>query len=156
VIKFGGTSVGSGEAFVRAAGIAADAANGGQPVAVVVSAMSRTTDSLVRLAAEGGDPKALRDSLADRHHAAAREAVSAENLAAVRERLDGLLDGFLGLVEAPYPGAVARRDAISSFGERLSSVVLAGAIRSQGVAASVVAEDPIATDDHFGEAEVHV
>src|SRR5215211_2802288 len=46
VIKFGGTSVGGGAQFVRAATIAAEAA-GNNPVAVVVSAMSGTTDTLL-------------------------------------------------------------------------------------------------------------
>lgn len=156
VIKFGGTSVGSGEAFVRAAAIAAGATSDGRPVAVVVSAMSRTTDTLVRLASEAkpGDAEALRDALLERHLSAAREAVDPERLPAVERRLRDLLGGFPALVGAEYPNGRARRDAISSFGERLSSVVLAGAISSAGVPASVVAEDPIATDDRFGEAEV--
>ena len=46
VIKFGGTSVGGGAAFKRAAYIAADAARG-RPVAVVVSAMSGVTNLLL-------------------------------------------------------------------------------------------------------------
>jgi aspartokinase len=49
VIKFGGTSVGSGAAFLRAASIAAEAARN-RPVAVVVSAMAGTTDALLGLA----------------------------------------------------------------------------------------------------------
>lgn len=49
VIKFGGTSVGKGAAFLRAARIAAGTAENG-PVAVVVSAMSGTTDALLGLA----------------------------------------------------------------------------------------------------------
>lgn len=46
VIKFGGTSVGDGEGFVRAARIVSGAA-GERPVAVVVSAMSGVTDALL-------------------------------------------------------------------------------------------------------------
>jgi aspartate kinase len=39
-------------------------------------------------------------------------------------------------------------------GERLSSVILAGAIHARGTPAQAVADHPIATDAHFGEAEV--
>jgi aspartate kinase len=157
VIKFGGTSVGSGEAFGRAAAIAAGAAQGGRPVAVVVSAMSGTTDALLRFVSGGdGGVDGLCDALTDRHLEAAREAVSAGLLPLVEERLRALIGAFPDLVRAPYPSAAARRDAVSSFGERLSSVVLAGAMSSAGVPASVVAQDPIATDAHFGEAEVDV
>ena len=46
VIKFGGTSVGDGACFSRAAGIAIEAARD-RPVAVVVSAMSGITDTLL-------------------------------------------------------------------------------------------------------------
>nr|MBA3388579.1 aspartate kinase [Rubrobacter sp.] len=49
VIKFGGTSVGGGAQFIRAATIAADAARN-RPLAVVVSAMSGTTDTLIGFA----------------------------------------------------------------------------------------------------------
>ncbi|MBA2619155.1 MAG: aspartate kinase, partial [Rubrobacter sp.] len=50
VIKFGGTSVGGGAAFSRAASIAAEASRG-RPVAVVVSAMSGVTNLLLGHAA---------------------------------------------------------------------------------------------------------
>ena len=169
VIKFGGTSVGGGAQFVRAATIAADAASE-RPLAVVVSAMSGVTDTLLGFARNTfgildngrssmndgiGDAVAqLRRSLADRHLEAAREAVSEEYLPGVEERLEWVLDQLVDAVEAPAANPAARKARIAVFGERLSSVILAGAIRSRGVRAAVVAEDPIATGPEFSASEV--
>jgi aspartate kinase len=169
VIKFGGTSVGEGAAFLRAAGIAADAAKN-CPVAVVVSAMAGTTDTLLGLAktAAGSTPRTLTGgtregtlaellrSLADRHLRATREAVPGELLPEVEERLRNVLDRLMEVVNAPMGNSAMRRDAIASFGERLSAEILAGAISGLGVPAASVSGDPIATDDRFGEAEVLV
>ncbi|MCD6054411.1 MAG: aspartate kinase [Rubrobacteraceae bacterium] len=159
VIKFGGTSVGGGAQFVRAARIATEAA-GDNPVVVVVSAMSGTTDTLlgyarmssgwVRRALEnethGASIAELRRILAERHLLAAREAVAAEHLPGVEGRLVDLLGELEDVMGA--------RDEIAVYGERLSAEILAGAISSQGVPAGVGAADPIATDTRFGEAEV--
>lgn len=159
VVKFGGTSVGDGACFVRAARIAAEAARD-RPVVVVVSAMGGTTDALLRRAkmavgAPHEEPVAeLRGALAERHLRAAREAVTADRLPAVEERVLGLLDELVEAVEAPFTNPRARRDRIAVFGERLSAEILAGAISSQGAPAATVSEDPIATDATFCEAEI--
>ena len=158
VVKFGGTSVGDGARFGRAARIAAEASRD-RPVAIVVSAMDGTTDTLLRYAkmaagAAGECVCELREALADRHLEAAREAVAAEHLPAVEERVLGLLDELVEAILATSPNPKARKDRIAVYGERLSAEVLAGAIKGQGVPAAVVAGDPIATDARFGEAEV--
>jgi aspartate kinase len=167
VIKFGGTSVGSGAAFARAAAIAAEAARS-RPVAVVVSAMSGTTDTLLGHADATGGRKGrtltgatrgasvaeLHRSLAERHLRAAREVVSPEHLPAVEKRLRVLLEDLMeasdGLVENP----AARRAGIAVYGERLSAEILAGAVKSLRVPAGAVERDPIATDAAFDGAEV--
>jgi aspartate kinase len=158
IIKFGGTSVGGGAEFVRAARIAAEAAEK-RPVAVVVSAMGGTTDTLlgyarmssgwVRQTLEQGTHEAsvaeLRRALAERHLLAAREAVE-----------PGRLPELEAVIEAPSENLKARRDEIAVYGERLSAEILAGAISNQAVPASAVEADPIVTDGNFGEAEVDV
>jgi aspartate kinase len=165
VIKFGGTSVGGGAEFVRAASIAAEAA-GNRPVAVVVSAMSGTTDTLlgyagmssgwVRQTLEQETHEAsvseLRRALAERHLRAAREAV--DRLPEVEGRIVDLLCELEEAIEAPSDNLKARRDEIAVYGERLSAQIMAGAISARGAPASAVAADPIATDRNFGEAEV--
>ncbi|MDQ3316540.1 MAG: aspartate kinase [Actinomycetota bacterium] len=160
VIKFGGTSVGSGAAFSRAAAIAAEAARE-RPVTVVVSAMSGVTNLLLGHAAGGADPnangaasQALRETLEERHLQAIREAVVPERRAEVEGRVLGLLDGLVEAVRRPAEGVKARRAGIAVFGERLSAEVLAGALVKAGVRGEVVGADPIATDRRFDEAEV--
>ncbi|CAA9402421.1 MAG: Aspartokinase [uncultured Rubrobacteraceae bacterium] len=158
VIKFGGTSVGGGAAFGRAASIAAEAA-GQRPVVVVVSAMSGVTNLLLGHAAgaaDSGGAEELREALAERHLRAIREAVAPERRPAVEERILGLLDDLVETIERPGESIKARRAGIAVFGERLSAEVLAGAMANAGAAAEVVAADPIATDRRFDEAEVDV
>ena len=169
VIKFGGTSVGGGAQFVRAARIAAGAA-ANNPVAVVVSAMSGTTDTLlgyarmssgwVRQTLEQETHEAsvaeLRRVLAERHLLAAREAVEPGRLPEVEGRIVDLLGELEAVIEAPSENLKARRDEIAVYGERLSAEILAGAISNQAVPASAVEADPIVTDGTFGEAEVDV
>ena len=160
VIKFGGTSVGGGAAFSRAASIAAEAARG-RPVAVVVSAMSGVTNLLLGHASGVVDPdgtaaEELREALAERHLRAIREAVAPERRAAVEKRVSELLDELVEEIRCPSGGVKARRAGIAVFGERLSAEVLAGAIAKAGAPAEVVAADPIATDRRFDEAEVDV
>ena len=164
-MKFGGTSVGGGAEFARAARMVADEARK-RPVAVVVSAMSGTTDTLLGYAestnitatrtstgaTREGSLAELHRTLAERHLAAARHAVSEDHLAQVEERIYELLGELLDAI-ASEGGAEARRSRIAVFGERLSACILAGAIESAGVSAAV-AEDPIATDGDYLEAEV--
>ena len=160
VIKFGGTSVGGGAAFSRAASIAAEAARD-RPVAVVVSAMSGVTNLLLGHASGVVDPdgtaaEELREALAERHLRAIREAVAPERRAAVEKRVSELLDELVEAIRCPSESVKARRAGIAVFGERLSAEVLAGAIAKAGASAEVVAADPIATDRRFDEAEVDV
>jgi aspartate kinase len=167
VIKFGGTSVGDGAAFARAAAIAAEAARE-RPVAVVVSAMSGTTDTLLGYADATGGRKGrtltgatregsvaeLYRSLAERHLRAAREVVSPEHLPAVEEHLRALLADLVEAFDGLNKNPAARRAGIAVHGERLSSEILAGAIKSRGTPAAAVERDPIATDSAFDGAEV--
>jgi aspartate kinase len=167
VIKFGGTSVGDGARFSRAAGIALEAASD-RPVAVVVSAMSGTTDALLGYAdattgrsgrtSTGatceGSVAELHRALSERHLRAAREAVSAEYLPEVERRLLALLKDLVRTLDEPLENPAARRAGIAAHGERLSAEILAGAIRSAGAPAAVVAEDPIATNAGFDGAHV--
>lgn len=155
VIKFGGTSVGGGAEFCRAARIAAEA-SANRPVAVVVSAMSGVTNLLLGHAAgtHGQNAEELHEVLAERHLRAIREAVAPSRRGEVGRRVLTLLDGLVETIGRPAESLKARRAAISVFGERLSAEVLAGAIARAGAPAEVVSADPIATDRRFEEAEV--
>lgn len=174
VIKFGGTSVGDGAAIKRAAEIVAGAASEDRPVAVVVSAMGGTTDTLLgyseataKMDAEGTDRTStgatregaiaeLHRTLAERHLKAARETVAEEYFPKVEERLLARLGELTEAISAPADEPDARRAEVAVYGERLSAEILAGAISSVGAPAAVAAADPIATDSGFAEAEVDV
>ena len=139
--------------MVRAATIAAEAARQ-RPVAVVVSAMSGVTNLLLGHASDGAGAATLRETLAERHLRAVREAVAPERRAGVEGRVLGLLDELIETAGRPAEGVKARRAEIAVFGERLSAEVLAGAIAKAGVPGEVVGADPVATDRRFDEAEV--
>jgi aspartate kinase len=167
VIKFGGTSIGEGAAFLRAASIAAGTAQD-RPLVTVVSAMSGPTDVLLKLAEATINHSAsastgtthdealaeLYRSLADRHLQAAREAVPEELFPKVENRLWSILEQLMEAIGAPLDDPAAHRDAVASFGERLSAEILNGAVKGFGLSTAVVLDDPIATNDDFGEAEV--
>jgi aspartate kinase len=167
VIKFGGTSVGDGARFSRVAGIVIEATQD-RPVAVVVSSMSGTTDALLGYAdtttgrigrtATGatreGSIAELRRTLSERHLRAAREAISSEHLPEVEKRLSILLEVLTKALDEPVGNPAARRAGIAVHGERLSAEIVAGALRSAGTPAAVVARDPIATDAGFDGAHV--
>ena len=79
-MKFGGTSVGSAAAIAQVAQIVGDFRRDGHEIAVIVSAMSGVTDSLLDAAkaAAAGDQAAYRQINADllaKHEAAARELI---------------------------------------------------------------------------------
>jgi aspartate kinase len=151
--------------MVRAANVVAEAAQYGL-VAVVVSAMAGTTDTLLGYAdatagsrtstgkTREGAVAELHHTLSDRHLRAAREAVSEDHLPEVEERILSLLERLVEVVEEPPADPSVRRDEIAVYGERLSATILAGAIRSLDTPAAVVPGDPIATNGDFGEAEV--
>jgi aspartate kinase len=168
VIKFGGTSVGNCAAFARSARIAIEAARN-RPVAVVVSAMSGITDTLLGFADATSGRKGqtltgathdrslgeLYSSLAERHLRAAREVVSPEHLPCVEEHLRALLADLVEAFDDLRENPAARRAGIAVHGERLSAEIMAGAISGLGTPASAVERDPIATDSGFDGAEVN-
>ena len=161
VMKFGGTSLANAARVDRAASLVADAYAMGR-VVVVASALGGVTDDLSGLAdeaAKGDDAYARRlESLSERHVCLA-EAVS---LAGERTRVEGRIAGLIqdlttvaAAVHRVQDCSALRRDFILSFGERLSAVILAAAVRSRGL----TSDDHdsrrfFITDQSFGEARV--
>ena len=159
-MKFGGTSVGSPERMRASARIAAEAA-ATRPVAIVVSAMAKITDLLLDTMrhAEAGDRAGMDADLAilrRRHQDVCRELLPAarvepvlaeiETLAAEFERL---ANGMAMLNERP-PRSV---DEAVAAGERLSALLVAELLASQGTPAEAVnAWEVVVTDAVFGNA----
>jgi aspartate kinase len=164
VHKFGGTSVGSAERFASVADLMVEYQNdprqGG--VVVVVSAMSGVTNALIagaRAAAEGKDTvyRRIKADLLSKHLDVVEALLSHSP-----ERLDvgGLVEDRLHDLERLYRsiavlGELTTRgsDAVASFGEQLSSNILAAVLRTRGARAQMVsATQLVVTDDSFGGA----
>jgi aspartate kinase len=162
VMKFGGTSVEDATAILRTASIVASRLHKQLNPIVVVSAMSRVTDTLLAAAAAAGrndreEALKLSDTLRTRHLQTASELVSAEDrLTSLQlaihqdfDTLDDLLRGISAVGELTPRTA----DNVVSFGERLSSVLVAAAFAQHGLASSHVdARTVILTDNHYGKA----
>ncbi|MGD0500244.1 MAG: lysine-sensitive aspartokinase 3 [Bryobacteraceae bacterium] len=159
VMKFGGTSVESAAAIERVAGIV-KAREALRPV-VVVSAMGKTTNKLLAIAAAaigGRREEYIRQlhDLRDFHSREARQVVSL----AERVDLDRFLDEhFQELTELVKGLAVLGEltprsiDAISAYGERLSSYIVTLGFRHFGLkAAHVDARDVLVTDNRHTQA----
>jgi len=140
VMKFGGTSVEDASAMRRTAAIVASRrAHGLQPI-VVVSAMAKVTDQLLLAAStaargEREPALAISDRLLARHHAVAAELdVDGTWLPSEFAALNEVLRGLAAV------GELTPRisDMIVSYGERLSSRVLAGVFIKHGLDAQHV------------------
>lgn len=141
VMKFGGTSVGSGEALSRTADIIASSKGG---KAIVVSAMSGVTNMLIGLLDNENEKiENVSEALSQKHLAAAKEYISPELYDEYSEEYHRRMDALIMLLsnkdarKDPY-----FRDNISSQGERFSSLILAYVLRSKGVdAVALTSED---------------
>lgn len=153
-MKFGGTSVADPAAFENVARIVA-AEHKAAPV-VVVSAMSGVTDSLLNataIAAKGESQQAFAslENVFKRHEAAADELLSDPRREEFLKQLHNAADQISGLLRqvAQKPSErKALQDAVVSFGEMLSSTLLAAVLNQRDINAQQVdARRCIITDD---------
>ena len=160
VMKFGGTSVGSAEAIQQVVEIVRKYRE--RDLLVVLSAMSTVTDSLREMAAEacgGTEPSASLSALRKRHDETIRTLAEGEERNRALEVCNGLIDELSGilhgitLLKELSPRSV---DLVSSFGERLSVVVVSAALRSAGLSSLPVdAREYVKTNERYTEAEVN-
>jgi aspartate kinase len=162
VMKFGGTSVEDPAAITRTAGIVAGRIALGKQTVVVVSAMAKVTDQLLRAAsaaAQGDRTGALAISsrLRARHRDTASALVkTAPGSAALCnlieqkfDSLDEILRGLAAILEL----TPRISDLVVSYGERISSRIIAAAFQEHGINAEHVdARDVIITDSQFQKA----
>lgn len=154
VMKFGGTSVGSAEAIRRVGDIVLES-HARDPV-VVVSAVSKMTDALLgaaRAAQSRAEPAtALVAPLRARHAEILRDL----------ELPRGMLDSDFAKLEEALHGVYLLReltprslDYLVSFGEVLSSQIVAAHLSTRGVPARAwpAWEAGLLTDDQYGEAK---
>jgi aspartate kinase len=155
ILKFGGTSVGNGERIRQVAQIVARQAQQFEEdfPAVVVSAMAGVTDQLLRITRSitmGEFEAGLRevDALKAQHLEAAlvvahSPAERAHILAALEEAFTRFEKDIERLRSAETADVPLRTAAVAAWGERLSVLLVASALRECGVATEAVREEVI-------------
>src|SRR5690242_6552985 len=160
-MKFGGTSVEDAKAIERTAAIVRGRRERGLETVVVVSAMAKVTDQLLAAAAAAGrDDKAgalaISARLRHRHIDTASDLLDNDRFTqlqpAIHQEFDALDDLLRGIAAV---GELTARtnDLVVSFGERLSSRMVAAAFEQRGLeGAHVDARTCIITDANYGKA----
>ncbi len=159
VLKFGGTSVQNAEMMDRTLEIAQRQIERG-PI-LVSSAMSKVTDQLQEIARLVGAGKeveamAILSAIEERHLACVRSFLTKKNLSACESDLSGVfqeLKAFIKALSMLKEWSKRSNDAILSFGERLSTIVLLHRARERGMAAELYdSRELVKTDDNFTQA----
>jgi aspartate kinase len=149
VMKFGGGTLSTSERLERCLDHV-ESHDGLDPV-VVVSAHGKTTDRLIELAHRAVNGEIRTGPIRDYHHdLAAAAGVASGMIDSLLDRLESLLHG-IGLLKELTPRTL---DHVMSFGERLSSRIVAGALAIRGLKALPVCAYDIGlvTDARFGDA----
>ncbi len=159
VMKFGGTSVEDATAIDRIAGIVKGRL--AKHPFVVVSAMSKVTDTLLSMAAAAGKgerDKALNlcHQVRERHFNTAGELLGTGLFTELHSELHSEFDSLEQLLRGiSAVGELTPRtsDYVVSFGERLSSIIIAAAFVARDVPATLLdARQIIITDGQHGRA----
>ena len=156
VMKFGGSSLESGTAILRVAEIIRGRLSR-HPV-VVVSAMGKTTNALLAMAAEAAKGKRAE---AFAHLRSIEEFHRRESLAIVTEtnrseletilsehfrELGEIVEGLCSVKEL----TLRSLDAVASYGERMSGRIVTLALQSQGIPSAYLdARNVIVTDSRY-------
>jgi aspartate kinase len=161
VLKFGGTSVGDATAISRTAGIVKTRVD--QGAIVVVSALAGVTNGLIAIAeqaAKGHLIGAVRavEGLRERHLQQAETLLgSGDECADICAEISAMIDELAHLAEALATlGDLTPRslDAITAYGEKMSSIMCAAAFRRHGIPAEHVDScEVMITDAQFSRAE---
>lgn len=162
-MKFGGTSVGNADAIENVYSIVAGGIESGNTITIVVSAMSGVTDMLlnsVRAAVKGDKWSYLQlnEDIRDKHLNAIHELIAAgSNRDAILTAMQEMLKKHVDLCEAiNILGEATPRiiDAIVSYGERLSSRMVAAVLADRGIMSKAYdAGEFIITNTDYQDAE---
>lgn len=163
VMKFGGTSITGIENVKRVANIIASAAKQRQKVVAVISALDGMTEKLIE-ASELAEKRnrnfiaSFKEEVQNKHLKLVKGAIEK---ASVREEISRIIRATVEELEKVLTGIVyvgeltpRSRDYILSFGERLSTPIIYGAVKDLGLETCYLtgAEAGIVTDANFGEA----
>ena len=164
VMKFGGTSVGTGENIRHVADLVTEYAKNDCTVAVVVSALAGVTNSLMEIAcqAKKSDAKHIETfakELLQKHQDAISTAIKSKP---IQKEVNQITEKTISELEKVltgicYVGELTPKvkDYVASFGERLSAPIVWGALKDHKTESQWFTgkEAGIVTDSNFGEAE---
>src|ERR1700722_7423686 len=160
-MKIGGASVEDAQAMKRTAGIVRGRRDRGLDAVVVVSAMAKVTDLLLSAASAAGrgdkaGALAIGARLRHRHIDTATALLDAERFTRVQQTLHqefDALDDLLRGIAAVGELTPRTNDLVVSFGERLSSRMMAEGFEQYGLQGTHVdARSCIVTDASYGKA----
>jgi aspartokinase/homoserine dehydrogenase 1 len=163
VLKFGGTSVGDANKINGVISIIEDYLKRNERIAVVCSAMTKITDSLILAAKQAsagdGSYKQSFDEIKIRHIDAVNQLVKAKHKKEVKKEVISILadlDEFLHSINKIKELTPRSLDYIQSFGEYLSCWIISRTIQSRGIDCGFLdTRAVIKTDDSFGYAKVN-
>jgi len=161
VLKFGGSSVSSSENINKVINIVKNSSLNNN-VAVVVSALGGITDVLLNagtLACKGDESyKESFKIIENRHIDVVRELIPVSNQSGVLGQIKKMLNTLENTLEGVFlinELSAKTSDKIVSFGELFSSFIIAEAMKSEGLDASLKnSQELIVTDDNFSNASV--
>jgi aspartate kinase len=160
VLKFGGTSVGSGKKITNVCDIVQKVKKNNQ-VIVVSSALQSTTDELLELsenAKKGQVNKKIINDIVQRHQDAIKDIIQDkkiqdevfEKVSSLIKELEKTVEGVIIVKEL----SDKTRDKIVSFGEQLAVPIISAKLRDMGIKSKSFTggEVGIMTDENFGNA----
>jgi aspartokinase/homoserine dehydrogenase 1 len=160
VLKFGGSSVANSENIKKVLAIVANASKE-QKVAVVVSAFGKTTDNLLAAANSAlvdiTIAKNILETIKELHYQVIDDLISSQKKE-VLEVVTSLLDRLCSIYEGVFllqelsDKTIAK---VSSFGERLSSFIIANAANELFDAAHKESKALISTNNEYLNAQVN-
>jgi aspartate kinase len=155
VMKFGGSSVADADRMRRCAKVIRDQSQKDQVVAIV-SALDGVTEELLELADAAGAAnhpaiEARLSEISRKHQECGRALGDALSISSLLGQLDRLVLGISAVGEL----TPRSRDAVVSFGERLSAVLFRKALEGEGVRSTAYTgqELGLVTNERYGEAE---
>ena len=158
VLKFGGTSVGSIESIQKVIEIISGNLKNKESIAVVYSAMGGVTNKLI----EAGQMAAKNDTqyleilknIEERHFTVIRALVDVKSQSSIIAKIKGLFNELEDLLKGiTYLREISNRtsDLLVSFGERLSTQIIAYTLQSQGIDSEYIdAREVIKTNSNYG------
>lgn len=162
ILKFGGTSVGSADTIRRVSDIIKNQLAGGEKIVVVTSAMKGVTNDLVgagRIAAmDDENYKKITDQIINLHINTIKDLIHIKSQSSVIAQLKFLTNNLEELLHGVYllkELSLRSLDLGLSFGERLSSLIIAAFLNQIGIPSEWLdARQLIKTNDNFGNAKV--